>query len=1744
MNEKLKSLYDNLVSDGYELPDYDTFVTDMGDTTKAQRLHTTIISDRWEVPERFEDFYSDVSPKKTPIKPQSNNGATSSWEEPSRFDNLIKGGKELLRLPIDFAKSAYSTIVDATPQAAAQTLEVAKTAINPTNVDEYIRNKKPIDFQRYVRENDPEFQGFSGFIKPFEIDQFIPKYGKLFMEAQGLGEDISRMEKNLPKVVERRQQLEAYVGQQKKEAAEKLEGVIQDYRDINSVGDFGSFIGSMAGQAAAQIPLSVATRGGSSVVMELATVYDKQLDRLAQEHGISREEVIERNLDNPAKGIEYAMAAAGLDKVSAGNLIGAMRKGGGSLLKKWILNPGSESLTEATQGVLEDVGSGGTVKQAVTGEGLSTRLNELAGGFIGGSVFNFSGLQREKKIADQAINEAGNTGNASINSVIDANAALTPEEQEILKTRKAEKSLEVIKSQEEKLSKQAEKAAQEVATEQELTSPNIDKILSNAEQQPSNLTEQTEVENDPIVPFSLEDQAGQTAVKAESTDDLTSKNSATQPIETRTENQFNQVKEEVREEQSPEYKEAVAKVASLQKKLSELSIEEDSDILYKELQEAKQAARSIAPVKAVGSGKKTDIQKKIEDTTGVTKPEKTVKMTPNEAIKQQVQTFYRGMGKGVRKGQDATNDLITKVQEATKDSPLQPKQISSILTKIKKTNLSAPGSISKLNSYIDKVSQDADYADKVSKAITSQKQIRSKLSDRLSFREKETIKRFLKIKPQDVIDIQEYNTLAETIKQGVKPQNKKTPLNLNSANEAIRNLTAKVYESEFQVAPSSSRSPEQMLDAISTKRSSDNENDIISELADDLNITFEEAEQLYNAENPQDLAEGKRSKIRQKLVDKVSNVKIEQQPEFNESQTNTVKLLNGINPELLTEKQLREYLQIADRINENGDFGGAGNLSVVAKMQREFEILRYKLKDSKVLNLNAFEDYVSASLPQAVEAIYGLPNEAAMFQLYTGIKDVSAAKAYAVKEQEEFVDSVNELHKKLDKQFGSLKNGFTDESIYRQGIYTELIRYSEEVDPQEAFAQNKAAIEATIDQYENVGQTEEAKEIRKLYEPFAKASSMDDVAIIMQKIDPAGKTVAEHIIGRYKKYLPEIEEYNEVWFNKPTGKINNYAGSRKWLTLGSGNTFDYDGIEDIKDLGRHYNVAKPKQASSAKEYTGTIRENAVIDFNLHKKASDQIQDMVFRMKAIPAMLQVREFVKHPDALKLFGWKKDNASSREKANNLFDKIFNKRTGIYFTFEKDSINNGQDRSSFEKGVSAVLGVLRKGGYAITLSGLSQMPKQATVLANVAVQLGADGGLLANSASEALHNNEEFNDFMKGETVSIRGQQNALFNLGTFYSASTRLEFENKFKNFFNKTLPRWTDNRLNGWMGLKPLTTTDVSVAKTSFLAFYKKYLADNGIAYEGLAKENELRGEQVRQEARAFAKQRVDTLQVVSNPAEMSKFMKENGLFPQLAKAFFVPYGTFSTNSKQRLWSNYRALATGNLAQKKAAAKDIVGTFTEQAFYNGVHQSLKVMLALAASEAIRGIYDQPEDPEFWEKHWQSTKKEITKDMGLSALPVILGSPGEDGAVDLINEGLYALHKMENPDLTKREYEREIAPISRFKNYDSNFWDYAGPYGVFFAKAHQAYKLGEKSGNEELTEDQRNIALMAMLATVLQTFNLIPADLANPIVGQSRKLIKKPSKEQPVINDSNPTPILPRSRPIKSNRPIQLRQTLVR
>jgi hypothetical protein len=1041
------------------------------------------------------------------------------------------GIRPMLELGEGLVKSAYSGLTDQIPQTLAQTAEVFESSINPTNLEEFIKTEKPVDFQNYVRSKDPKFKGISGIFTSFGDEgfkEFIPKYGKQFIEDQGLGRFTEEMDKNLPKVIQRRKVLEEYVQGQKKEAEEKTAGTIKDYRQINNVDDLGSYIGSLVGQTAYQIPLSVATKGASSYVMEAASVYDKQLDRIAKENKISREEVIEKNLDSPAVGQGYAALAASLDKVSAGNIMSALRKSGGSLLKKWIATAGPEAITEPIQGILEDVGAGGTVQDAVTGEGLAARVNEFAGGLVGGSVFSFVGKGSEKKIADQMINES-DTGNAGINGLIDAEATLTPEEESTLKTKVAETRLEEAQEAEKALIKEEAKAVKEEVTQVAKDSGNK---TPNAENSEANTAE--------------------TAENRKDTADI---------------------------KDTTEYQEALSAIETLQQKITTLPLDQNADELIFDLRNARQKAATLAAKAGVttSKGAKTDTQRQIEDTTGVTKPEKSVKMTPGEAIKQQVQTFYKGMDKGVKKGAEAKNELVSKVQEAIKSFPLETRQVNSILSRVKRTNLFTPGSISRLNTYIDRVTQDAEYADKISEAQSINKKIRKLSKQSTGNLQKYTGvgKSFASINPEDTF-INKHLELGRKILSGLTTPEKPgySAFNVAEAEEYITGIQDSIIEEDSAETEASPEGDKRNVQLFST-----------------LNSSLE-------ALNEKDFSE------------------------FDDSEKQVIETLKSLNPSDLTNDQAKKIVRVIDNIVENDDFSNAVSAKTVIKAIEGLKTIGNKYEKVKKDILTKVGD-TTASTYQQFSQIFGDSGIAADVQQQLGIMGMINGGS-RVENQEnaaakEYADKIKALNKKYNTSIQEIDN---------QTRLFALAELAKNYGDDSHIEKVKNNIQRSINEYQKSDPQVAESWTKALY--AVKNINTSEEAVAKLKETPALYEIWEFNKNKFAKDInPRLKKNRIELFNKAYVEANNYSHTG-FVKLS-------DNAKKIGEAEKSPSKkVKGKEATTSMTATRSMTQGSAYAYDWISTQLRGYRESLYAIEVAPSAALVNETIYTPEFEKIVG----------------------------------------------------------------------------------------------------------------------------------------------------------------------------------------------------------------------------------------------------------------------------------------------------------------------------------------------------------------------------------------------------------------------------------------------------------------------------------------------------------------------------
>lgn len=1172
------------------------------------------------------------------------------------------------------------------------------------------------------------------------------------------------------------------------------------------------------------------------------------------------------------------------------------------------------------------------------------------------------------------------------------------------------------------------------------------------------------------------------------------------------ENEKGQEKEVLTFDQTPEYQQADQKIRELAETVRQEPSAENARLLNEAIQERDNARIAFE-------------QKKARQP----KQEKSVQLTPAQATEAQIKILDRG----IRLGRDITQkEVISQVRNAAKEANLSPQQIRVLANKAGKVSLS-PESINNFNTFVDKVVNDAKFAEKVSKANKAVKVIKKQLP-KATNKERAALKVFTALDPET--DIDQYVSIADDVRRSLLPKRNKNykPLQLTPVNQFIDQVTSDLYKKEFNREPNN-LTPEQRYNEIQESQFNKRNQARVDKLAQDLGLTLEE-QQLLLENKPFETSNKER--VRSEFVNmaKVAKSKLNTVPSNAD-----VEAIKQIDPDQLDIEDLKEYIEVVDRIYENNDFGNVATMVAEGKAQKAINDIGSRIK-SKILNLLSFETS-TASLPQAFQAIYGLAEDASYVQLKLGIKGIEDAHAAKVQAGFTFADSMNKMKEKFEKLYGKQKSGFTEDSIARQAIYRTLIKHDAAVDGDSYMRdKGKKAIETTIKTYRTKKQDEVADRLEKLYKPFVNAQSIADVEAIMKNIDPAGKRVFEFIVDTYSQYSDRVKRYNERNYNSFSQDIVNYAGETNVYKLDkSGNTIEPERVKR--------GSFKPKRLDSSKRFTGEVPEGSVIDLDFHVGVTRHIEELVFKLESEDSMLLVNQILKKKEkVLEILGSNQDP----DKAEKIYEYIFDKQNGIYKSYLDSSFGVGMSRDPSESFVSNLLTIAHKAVYTATLSGPTQYIKQLTPLVSTAVNLGTDVDLLFDSRSQISKDKEGFNKWISTETVSTRGKEGSVIGLGDMLNSSKILQTENNLKKALFKDFASYIDNqfRNNLFVGLKGLLKGDSTAAETSFFAFYKEYLRNKGkIEFKSFEQEIALKDTDLRQEALAYAKQMVDNAQVVSNPAALSKVSKTRTVSGKLVKAQLLPFGSFTLSKGQRLQNDLKSLISGTSKQRARAAQDMTAVAAESIVFAGLKLGLKATWGAAWVAVLRELFnlDDPQDDEEKRKAKAAESSRYITEVITDNIPTVLLSsePVRNAFIDGVEQVAYWWYKTENPDITKKEFEDETG-ISLRNRKNTGVADYLGSYGIIGDNLASFYKHVEDATNEELPVNKRALAAFTGLITFAGTVGLAPADIRFPIESENRKQLKQeknanPTSEGGVPRRADKLPPLPKLPPRRTKLP---------
>jgi hypothetical protein len=150
-----------------------------------------------------------------------------------------------------------------------------------------------------------------------------------------------------------------------------------------------------------------------------------------------------------------------------------------------------------------------------------------------------------------------------------------------------------------------------------------------------------------------------------------------------------------------------------------------------------------------------------------------------------------------------------------------------------------------------------------------------------------------------------------------------------------------------------------------------------------------------------------------------------------------------------------------------------------------------------------------------------------------------------------------------------------------------------------------------------------------------------------------------------------------------------------------------------------------------------------------------------------------------------------------------------------------------------------------------------------------------------------------------------------------------------------------------LALAALTKSDVSVARTSWLAYYMQDLRRQGIDISNIDWENE--HSNPNEEAAAYAEQMVSRSQNANDASTLGNMFKKQSGFGGFVKNVFLPFSSFSVNQRVRMTNDMQKLLYGE--NKSEAARSLVATAAEVTLFNAVKVYIIGMLTTLGAETL-------------------------------------------------------------------------------------------------------------------------------------------------------------------------------------------------
>ena len=943
------------------------------------------------------------------------------------------------------------------------------------------------------------------------------------------------------------------------------------------------------------------------------------------------------------------------------------------------------------------------------------------------------------------------------------------------------------------------------------------------------------------------------------------------------------------------------------------------------------------------SGSRIKFQKKapsVDKILGTPKPSM-VTVKEKTALKDQIKLEARAAREAKGDLNQKRKLLSTAIKGLVKLGKLTTRQAAIIIDRIGYVNLDNQVMVGRLADYAARVFEKADYQERLSRAFSFRKGIRKLLKGDIQAEVVGMAKKFSKIDPSMVDDIEKYLEMAEIVKNAIKPSrvnrkdgdvNMRESMNIDSVseftNDAIENQEAILKEELLAVHS------ELVDDGVIDKSMS----------LSDIESIIRTIKEKEKADTPEE-----EEKIREFLSNRIDTM------------STTIKdiLTYKINPMTgedvaLTEKNkdlmsrmlnidinnlsIKETIFIAEAMDNFINNNITSSVEAVIEKQEGATELENLIADKVVASplrkyfINKLGQYMSeqiASMPILFE------------KLFVGAKNgLMVAKKMG---WTALINGVNKAEKMFNttvdvyfKQYSKTKpNGksFNDaENVYERGMLAFLSRNVSGTVTQQA-EEFKRRVEVLKESVKSLleGSSREQK-MGELYQKIYDKLNVDsrDIDIISANVDKINRSAVGWWINQWGTTYNDLSDISLSVYNTMLSSDTSYSTDRYKL-LDKVKLQEIIEPKNIGAFGRDIefldknktgvliesNRPSASKVSKASRYVS-------LDFDVNNTSA--YKGALIDINTAAAIRRIDGFINSDNLAKLIPTKEDR------------DIFTGRIADYIQAAKNKRVGPSDTSGYLDQLTNFLGGI---GVGKALGGIDQIVKQTLP---IALSTFTNSGRLdiLNPASNAWIDS-------LGMAISNRGQESQ----STIESIDRRLDKANSGA----KVVSNFIVDAQQIWLKLC-LSKPDVFIAKSSFISYYKQYLSNNNQSTDiDWATHN------VNQDAADYAMLMVDRQQNVSDAKMAGKAFSSQNSTTKVMRKIFLPFASFSLNQKSRMVSDIKVLGINSGASKQdkiIAARSLLSLPLEMALYQSIGLAIRLGYLAIAKGIIGAVADDDDE----------------------------------------------------------------------------------------------------------------------------------------------------------------------------------------